>query len=491
MKHSEAKNFNSFFIILTLFLIRLFHLFIVRSWYVPDEYWQSLEIAHFICFGYGYRTWEWIIGIRSYISISWIVLLYKLLHLLSIDTIDLLIWSPRFLQSLLSVYSDYCFTSWLQKYSNTKSVVWPTIFYITCPFLAYCSTRTIVNTTELSLTSIALYYYPWTSKNRDTAFIWVIGVLCIIRPTAIIIWLPLFTYDFITHRRYTLKYLRKYISTGLVLIILSLLIDSYFHGSIVFTQWNFLLFNVIKKVNEHYSTEHWSWYFTCGLPPILGPIFILFVFVIFKKIIYYNFTSIHNKLFITIMWSLFIFSLIGHKEHRFLLPLIPMILFMTSDYIHYICTNFKKVTFFVIIMNNVILIYLGRYHQIGSINVMSYLTTLPLTSEILFLMPCHSTPLYSHLHRNISTKILTCEPNINEESYYKDEADLFFDNPLKWLDETYYKKKVPSHIVIFNVLANEVQLFLKEKNYTVTKEFFHTHFPSERVGSKILVYSIF
>lgn len=33
-----------------------------RTFFQPDEYWQSLEIAHRIVFGYGYKTWEWNAG---------------------------------------------------------------------------------------------------------------------------------------------------------------------------------------------------------------------------------------------------------------------------------------------------------------------------------------------------------------------------------------------------------------------------------------------
>lgn len=30
-----------------------------RTFSQPDEYYQSLEIAHLRAFGYGYETWEW------------------------------------------------------------------------------------------------------------------------------------------------------------------------------------------------------------------------------------------------------------------------------------------------------------------------------------------------------------------------------------------------------------------------------------------------
>lgn len=32
-------------------VLRVFSVFFVRTWYVPDEYWQSLEVGHKLAFG--------------------------------------------------------------------------------------------------------------------------------------------------------------------------------------------------------------------------------------------------------------------------------------------------------------------------------------------------------------------------------------------------------------------------------------------------------
>lgn len=477
---------------ISLLIIRLCHLHIVHSWYVPDEYWQSLEIAHYITFGFGHRTWEWIVGIRSYLSISWIVILYKTLQFFSMDTLQLLIWSPRFLQTLFSTYSDYCFVQWIQKHSKCSNIFWSVVYYMSCPFLAYCSTRTLVNTLETNLTTIALNYYPWSLKNKDIKFIWIVALVCIIRPTAIIVWLPLIIFDFFAHKRYTVSHLTRYIFIGLMSLIFSIMLDSYLHSSFVVTQWNFLYYNIIKKVNAHYSVEHLYWYFICGLPPVLGPIFFIFVYISIKKLKHINRIDTDFKLIITVLWTLLVFSMIPHKEQRFLLPLIPMIFFVTTQQISLICNSFRKLAYFTVLLNTIVLIYLGRYHQIGSIHVMSHLATIPPNSTLLFLMPCHSTPLYSHLHLNITTRILTCEPNLHDTLNYKDEADVFFENPIKWLDESYTLskdgKQLPTYIVMFDVLSNKLQTFLTDGNYKNILKIFHTNFPSHRTGKYINVY---
>ena len=47
----------------TSFLIalsfRLFNALVSRTFFQPDEYWQALEVAHRLVFGYGYQSWEW------------------------------------------------------------------------------------------------------------------------------------------------------------------------------------------------------------------------------------------------------------------------------------------------------------------------------------------------------------------------------------------------------------------------------------------------
>lgn len=484
---------TSLIVILLLLTIRLFHLYIVRSWYVPDEYWQSLEIAHYVTFGYGYRTWEWIVGIRSYMTLSWIILIYNALKLFSMDILQFLIWTPRLLQTLFTSFSDYCFVCWIQKHTKCSNIFWPVIYYMSCPFLAYCSTRTLVNTMETNLTTIALYYYPWSFKNKDVKFLWIVALVCIMRPTAIIIWLPLIIFDFFTHKRYTLIHLTTYIFIGSISLIFSITLDSYFHGSFVITQWNFLYYNIIKKVNAHYSIENWYWYFICGLPSVLGPVFFIFVYVLIKKCRHLNRIDTDFKLIITIIWTLLVFSLVAHKEQRFLLPLFPMIFYVSSYKISVICTKFTKLGILFVLLNTLVLIYLGRYHQIGSINVMSQLTKIPQNSTVLFLMPCHSTPLYSHLHLNITTRILTCEPNLYNMPNYYDEADIFYKNPNKWLEELYMsesKIKLPTQIVMFDVLSIKLQSFLIKGNYTKISSIFHTDFPFGRIGQYINVYSI-
>lgn len=78
-------------IFLLFVTIRLASVWLVQTSYVPDEYWQSLEVAHRISYGYGYLTWEWVLGLRSYLYPSLIALLYKLLEVVRLDYVEVLV----------------------------------------------------------------------------------------------------------------------------------------------------------------------------------------------------------------------------------------------------------------------------------------------------------------------------------------------------------------------------------------------------------------
>ena len=85
-------------LLISLVGVRILNAVFVETTFVPDETWQSLEVAHRHVFGTGYLTWEWHEGIRSYVHVLPFVLLYRLLALLGLDTVHALVVGPRVLQ---------------------------------------------------------------------------------------------------------------------------------------------------------------------------------------------------------------------------------------------------------------------------------------------------------------------------------------------------------------------------------------------------------
>lgn len=131
----------------------------------------------------------------------------------------------------------------------------------------------------------------------------------------------------------------------------------------------------------------------------------------------------------------------------------------------------------------------GQFHQRASLTVMQTLSSeaakLPNSTSILFLMPCHSTPLYSHLHVHVPARFITCEPPLNKNT--KDESQVFYSNPKRWLDG-YLTEHTPSHIVTFDQLVRKLNGSLIVSNFSLHEKHFHTFFPEGRVSRNIYIY---
>lgn len=64
-----------------------------RTFFQPDEFFQSLEVAHHAVFGYGHLTWEWVASppIRSIVYPSLYIPTYWILKKTGLDDTDALV----------------------------------------------------------------------------------------------------------------------------------------------------------------------------------------------------------------------------------------------------------------------------------------------------------------------------------------------------------------------------------------------------------------
>ncbi|KZC08488.1 GPI mannosyltransferase 3 [Dufourea novaeangliae] len=293
-------------ILLLLLVWRLSSVFLVQTAHVPDEYWQSLEVAHHLAFGYGYLTWEWTANIRNYIYPFLISIIYRILALMSLDYVTVLTTVPRIFQALISAYGEFKFYQWTKNKWTLYSLCINWYWY-------YCATRTLINTVE-------------------TAY-------------------------------------------------------SFCCGTLIISPWEFFLTNIVPG---------------------------------------------------------FYFSMI---------------------------------------------------HQRGALDAMNILrkeiTNTSNTTNMLFLTPCHATPLYSHLHVNLPIRILTCEPNFHNSTNYVDEADAFLADPMQWLSHNYNENDaatIPTHVITFDTVSPKIVQFLE--HYQLISEIFYTHFPQSNYGTYIHIYKL-
>eukprot|EP01130_Rhizamoeba_saxonica_P002597 TRINITY_DN12371_c0_g1_i1.p1 TRINITY_DN12371_c0_g1~~TRINITY_DN12371_c0_g1_i1.p1 ORF type:complete len:485 (+),score=40.51 TRINITY_DN12371_c0_g1_i1:1-1455(+) len=478
--------------IVSLITIRIICGFAIQTYFDPDEYWQSIEIAHNYIFGYGYVTWEWDEQLRGFLHPAIFATLYSLLKCTGLDTPFLVKHSPRILQALFAVVGDLYLFKLVQNRYNRILAKWVLFIHLTNWFTLYCIGRTYSNSLETVLTIVALNYWYNRSDNiakyRNIAVL-VASLSFIIRPTTGILWLFLGIVEL-----FELKGIRdRFIfvaHTGIIgslVVAISLLIDKHYYGQWTFVIYNFLYFNVVEGASSIYGSHPFHWYFTQGLPTMLGPYIIpLLIGVYLMK----------DKNYIVIVgWFVSVFSLLPHKEFRFLLPILPLCNIYVA-YVYYYIYHLSKKTNSIIksllvlftAINILMACYFGLVHQRGVVDVVDYIQKHENIEDVHFLMPCHSTPYYAHVHRNISMWFLDCAPNLHMENYI-DEADLFYIDPMRFLEEKYTTTDLPTHFVIFDVLHANISSFLQQYKYTIETSIFHSHILDGRKGNYVLVFS--
>lgn len=471
---------------------RLINCFLVQTSFVPDEYWQSLEVSHRMVFNYGYLTWEWKEGIRGFTYPLFFAFIYKILYFINYDTVYLLIWIPRIIQALFAAFADVKFFFLIRTLESRDVAKWTFFCHMCSWFSWYCCTRTLTNSMETTITCLALSYYPLPGSKTHNSKIYLslVALAVVVRPTALIVWFPLLVYHFWLEDNKLRLITHSLMPIGALAVVISTVIDCIFYEKWTMVQFNFLKFNVFHSVADFYGSHPWHWYLTQGFAVVIGPHLPLFLHgcsLAFKR---------YKILLAVVVWTIVVYSLLPHKEFRFIYPVLPFCMIFCGISLANLKAWRRTAAFILLVSNLVAALYTGLIHQRGTLDVMSHLHTLCDVSsasahpqpDVLFLMPCHSTPFYSHVHCPMKMRFLECPPYLGEEGYV-DEADQFYDEPLLWLRTSFpYKSSLPTHLVLFDVLEKEISPFLQGNKFVRTAEIFHTHFPEGRVGGSIFIY---
>ncbi|XP_049932426.1 mannosyltransferase APTG1 isoform X2 [Nymphaea colorata] len=495
-------------------VFRIANALLIHTYFNPDEHWQSLEVAHRIVFGYGHMTWEWSAGIRSYLHPLIFAFFYKLLWFFNLDTPSMMVMAPRVYQSFFAAIGDAYFYRLSYSIFDKQTADWALLSQLTNWFMFYCITRTLSNSLEAVLTIMAIYYWPSLKcsqsppyelrrTSRKVALV-LAAFACAIRPTSAVIWIYLGTLH-LFETRDKVKFVFMEVSPiGASVLALACLFDRWMYGSWVFVPLNFVKFNFFSSGGDYYGTHKWHWYFSQGFPTML------FTFAPFTTIGIWQ--SKEWKLFGLIAWVLGVYSILGHKEFRFVLPVLPIALLFSGYTLakigkcHSVELNckgigrtkqahdFKKkwAILFLLLSNLPMAFYMSMIHQRGSEDAMAFLAreaAIGKVHSVLFLMPCHSTPYYSTLHRNISMRFLDCSPSAEEG--YVDESDSFLLDPAKFTSLMALDWKQPSHILLFDSQERHLKDFLTSHSYKEIRRFFHAHFKVDRdLQAAVLVYAL-
>lgn len=477
-----------------LIVFRTLNAILVQSSFVPDEYWQSLEVAHRMVFGVGHLTWEWTLAIRSaampamfapgFLACSWLGCSVSCLRI-----------SVQILQIIMAVWCDVSLYKLACRLFGRKSARYALLCQLLCWFHFYTCTRTLINTLEAVLLTASVANWPWPivlgvgesvhvqlSCSSKLA-ISLATLICYLRPScaAFFITLTCFSANFF-------QICKQLAAFGTPVLLMVLVIDRIYFDDWVMPPWNFFHLNIVQNIASLYGVHSAHWYFTVCLPVTMLVWFPLSLYSILTLQAWRSPVMISALVYLTIL------SATPHKELRFIQALLPIFFCYAGHCLETMPkrgTMLKCVLFVAVLLNVPVALYTSLVHQRGALDAISYLSqdiaSLHPNASVLFLTPCHTLPLYSHLHENITTRFLRCE-TIGALTVTAWEQDTFYQDPIQWVDTYALNATRPSYVLFFDSMEAILSPWLLQSGFMKAKEFFHTHFPEGRVGKYIVIY---
>ncbi|TVY41443.1 GPI mannosyltransferase, partial [Lachnellula subtilissima] len=334
--------------------LRFINALCVRTFFQPDEYFQSLEPA-----------WQMAFGSESGAWITWARMAASAALFLTSGSVcggfraTVLAVLPNIVQAYFAAVGDYYTWQLSEKiYGRGSNASWASLLMtIFSPWQWFCSTRTFSNCLETTMTITALNFWPWKLSSDsvldDSAGVkekpvapakisifeepgsikglimslLLAGTACILRPTNALIWFSIvmatiarFFSDSRLKPSDYLFLIRQAALCGSVIIFISGISDRLYFGEWTFPPYQFLNFNVNQDLAVFYGRNVWHYYLSQGLPLLLT------TYLPFALIGLWNSASlpagnIRFLLTTTILVTVSTLSLIAHKEVRFITPL--------------------------------------------------------------------------------------------------------------------------------------------------------------------------
>lgn len=493
-------------LLLALFAYRLCNSFFVKTFFQPDEFYQALEPAHNLIYGYGYITWEWHEALRSLVHPLLYALAYGYLRALFPKYEDItVIVAPKVVGAAVAAVAELYTYKFALHYTGSFQIAQMTLYLsLLSPWNWFFITRAFSNNLEMCLTAVGLSLWPWHRGGLGHGTFLkacTFGFLsCILRPSNAVLWMFL-----------GVSYLGNVSSPSdlvdlgflltFVFAAVSVLVaipDSLYYGQFIYPPYQFLKFNVFKNLLIFYGSAPWHFYLFQALPLLLMGYLPFVAYSMWR-----NRRTILVPMVLVVVLA---FSCIAHKEFRFIYPLYPVFLLLAAQQMRRMWgwRHRNQLLSAVLVAHVIVAFFFTRVHERGEIDVVQYLKYEPEVTSVGLLTPCHSVPWHSVLHRPELAEhlwMITCEPPLHLEKgnlaavqCYRDELDRFYDDPEGFLQENLPKKSKsgkywPSHLVFYEHIEPVVADYLSGTGYHECRRFFNSffHWDPRRHGD-IVVY---
>lgn len=354
--------------LLAALAVRLAQAALVGTYAAPDEWWQAPEVAHRLAYGTGVLTWEWWppYEIRSALH----PLLLAGAHRAAIavggaDAWRLVAVLPHAVHALLAAATDVA-TGLLafELFRSNRIARHAFAAQLLAWFAGFGLPRPFANSLEACLSTVALWL--WVRGQADLAAprraappswqrhpcdvlppLWrlsaagaLAGLAVAARPTAAVTWAAVGAACLLEFGLTAgigggggatlLRAAAAALPPAAAALALGVAADSWFYGHLTWSGANFVRVNVLQHFDALYGAYPRYWYLVDGLPAVCGPALPL-VALGASKLATRRERALLGGVVAANVAAL---SAAAHKEHRFLLPLVPLLSILAGRGLH-------------------------------------------------------------------------------------------------------------------------------------------------------------
>jgi hypothetical protein len=388
--HNIFQQFPLVIIITLSLLVRIFAAGTSKGFVHPDEVFQTLEMVHYRLFGqYGSGQtipWEFdtdylLGGARSWFFILVLGGLYRIMMFLGVTDPLNLILGTRIILSLSSIITVLVSYKLGKMLFNKKVGLLAAFICGVWWFFPFWASRTLTDSIATDMLMLSIYFAFIAIKKekrtvkRITTGFWsgiFLGVAFMLRFPSGLMGIQLASLMIVFGAKDLIDCKKKKLSNeklsasnylyafsgvvgliigGLLMIYIQGMLDLLTWGSFLHSPINFFKYNISQGQNVIHGVSPWYFYFIGFILEFAGvtfyPIFVLlFVLNAFEK------KDWKNKVILLsfVLFWLIIFSSIGHKEFRFLMPVMPLFVILIANGIYFLAnkTRNKKIQWSII-----------------------------------------------------------------------------------------------------------------------------------------------
>lgn len=388
----------------------------------PDEYWQVTQVAYRTVYGdpqNGYDIdlpWELHndYRLRNTIYPLFLAVPMYFLKITGLDTNMAIRLCPYLVHMLLVLLGDHYLWRVGRETVGKQATQCAFVFYLTNRVQNALIIRCFTNAIEEIISIIAFYFYSrvGSSLTANTAiFTALVSVQFMMRNTSPIGWIPLLFIKVFRDGAFV-PFLICAVTIALPIVVGATLLDSLFYSQgqpnfeWTFTGLNFLRINLVEGLSKYFGDHPWWFYLVVFGPAMFTVLYPLVLLAIYK----YTTETLAKGgspdiAYMTVFYVI-VFSIIGHKEKRFLLPIFPFCVLAVGYLLVRKAREWRsKVTYIIYFSVYIELLIQAVYlvnHRLWVFTDYMLAKGEPIVS--FYTMKRYDQPWYSNLHTNQGNK---------------------------------------------------------------------------------------